>query len=489
MTATEPQLELIAERDGKKHTVTVKLDGAVLFVDTVNVSNAAARKKFVDAVTEKYPGLDRDQLDAELLKRASSGPAGPPAGGTAGEFDRLAGTPKDLLDEANRLLDSPHLIKRITDDITIAGVAGERELAVTVYLIGVSRLLPHPLSGIVRGSSSSGKSYTVEKVAGLFPPEAVIRATQMTPQALFHMKPGSLSHRWVVAGERSRLEDDDRAEATRALREMLAGGRLSKLMPVKVGTGIETQLIEQEGPIAFTETTTLTAVFEEDANRCLMLQTDETPAQTKRIILALADRHAGGARDTTRLREVHHALQRMLPRGTPVRVPWLDRLAEAFPCDRVEVRRAFPQLVALVQTSALLHHRQRKTGTDGAILADARDYQLARRLIARPFSQSLGGGLSDSAVAFLAKLPAGEFEAKAVAKELRVSKSAAAGWLAELGDTGAVEVVEEARGRRAAKWRTTGRSPDRGEDLLPSLESILQTPSGRVDTMQCALDS
>ena len=28
------------------------------------------------------------------------------------------------------------------------------------------------------------------------------------------MKPGSLSHRWVVAGERSRLENDETAETT-----------------------------------------------------------------------------------------------------------------------------------------------------------------------------------------------------------------------------------------------------------------------------------
>ena len=56
----------------------------------------------------------------------------------------------------------------------------------------------------------------------------------MTPQALFHMKPGSLAHRFVVAGERSQLENDERADATRALREEadrvasadLTGGRL-----------------------------------------------------------------------------------------------------------------------------------------------------------------------------------------------------------------------------------------------------------------------
>jgi len=78
MTEIEPKLELLAERDGKKHTVTVKLDGDVLYVDALNVSNAAARQKFADAVTAKYAGIDRDQLDAELLKVAACGSADPP---------------------------------------------------------------------------------------------------------------------------------------------------------------------------------------------------------------------------------------------------------------------------------------------------------------------------------------------------------------------------------------------------------------------------
>jgi hypothetical protein len=297
------------------------------------------------------------------------------------------------------------------------------------------------------------------------------------------MKPGSLAHRWVVAGERSRLEDDDRAEATRALREMLASGRLSKLMPVKTGNGIETQTIEQEGPIAFTETTTLTTVFEEDANRCLMLQTDETAAQTRRIINSLARGHSEEREDMDRFIRVHHTLQRLLPR-CPVRVPWSDRLADKFNCDRVEVRRAFPQLLALVQASTLLHYKQRGKGEDGAILADARDYHLARRLIVKPFSQSLGGGLSESALAFLEKLPLGEFTAKGIAKQLKVSKSSAAGWLSELHDAGSVEVTEQGRGRSPTKWKRTGKAPEAGEEALPTFECLFPEFARHMDTTQ-----
>jgi hypothetical protein len=98
-----------------------------------------------------------------------------------------------------------------------------------------------------------------------------------------------------VAGERSRLEDDDTAEATRALREMLSEGRLSKLLPIKADGQLQTVLVEQDGPIAYIETTTLTKLFNEDANRCILLSSDERPEQTRRILSTLAGVYAHGA--------------------------------------------------------------------------------------------------------------------------------------------------------------------------------------------------
>lgn len=481
MNATETAFELTVEPVSRtKCKVTVNYDGTAVFVDILNVSSAKDRQQFVAAVAEKYRGIDAYVLDAELLKRAAPPPRPEVQDADEGEADLLAGTPQDIIDEVNELLAEPELVGRVCDAVALLGVAGERELVATLYLIGVSRLLPRPLAGIVRGSSSSGKSYTVEKVATLFPPEAVVRATQMTPQALFHMPPGSLVHRWVVAGERSRLEDDEKAEATRALREMLASGKLTKLMPVKAGNGIETQVIEQEGPISFVETTTLTNIFEEDVNRCLLLQTDESPEQTRRILDAMAQQQAHTPADIDRVVQVHHTLQRMLPR-VAVRVPWLGKLSDPFPCDRVEVRRAFPQLVALIQASALLHHRQRDVADDGAILADARDYHLARRLIVKPFSQSLGGALSEPARAFLARLPTDkEFTSKSMAKFVKASKSAVNGWLSELHDAGAVELVEERRGNRGAVYRATGKTPEPGDDVLPSVTTLFPEGCGRV---------
>jgi len=475
-------MELVFVKAGKKHKITAKAGTEVVFVNTIDPASESQRSKYAKAIHGKCPAIETDVIEAELMKFAASISSEVPKAGPTATASPVE-LPADVIADAESLLEDPELIRRICDDVASLGVAGERELALTVYLVGTSRLLPKPLAGIVRGSSSSGKSFLIERVASLFPSESVIFATQMTPQALFHMPKDSLRHKWVVAGERSRGEDDDRAEATRALREMLSGGRLSKMMPMKVEGGrIETVLIEQEGPIAFIESTTLTDIFEEDANRCLLLQTDEREEQTRRIVQELAKRHAiPKANSSERTRLVHYAVQRSLP-TVEVRVPYADRIAGHFDCKRVEVRRAFPQLLSVIQGSALLHHRQRSKDANGAVLANATDYQIARRLIAKSLAVSLGGGVSESALRFFEKLKEclnGEFTSRDAELKRTFGRSSVYGWLSELHKTGAVEVVEIGRGRSPTRWKLTGTEPTQGEMISPRVEDIFPEVASR----------
>jgi hypothetical protein len=434
-------------------------------------------------VCEDRPGIDQAEVLAELVSMAAdaansqdSMPENEPSTPSGAEL--LAAMPSTAKADAKVMLEDPHLLRQVIDDVSSLGVAGERELVAMVYLIGVSRLLDHPLAAIVQGHTSSGKSYVNERVAELFPPEAVLMATQLTPQALFYMKPGSLCHKFVVAGERSRLENDDTAEATRALREMLSSGRLSKLLPVKEGGRIQTQLIEQEGPIAYIESTTLTTIFEEDLNRCLLLATDDRQEQTRLVVEKVAERFSGASGcDLEWIVLRHHAAQRMLEQR-PVVVPFAQRLGELFASDRVEARRAFPRLLVAVQSVALLHQRQRKWDADGSILATDDDYQVARHLLAKPFARQLGGGLSDSALRFAHRLswPTGqEFtttEAHGLVKA-EFTRRAVTGWLVELADAGVLEQTEQHKGSRPARWKLTGnRADEAGQGVMPDVDEL-----------------
>ena len=211
--------------------------------------------------------------------------------------EKLKDMPVEVREEAVRLLNSPNLLGEIIKDGADMGIAGESELFAIIYLVGTSRVLKKPLAAIVQGSSASGKTLLVEVAAKMFPEETKLIASQISQQALFYCADGSLSHRFVVAGERSRNTSDEAADTTRALREMLSSGEISKLVTEPGGSGqFSTRHVNQKGPIAYVETTSLTQVFREDANRCLLVNTDERPRQTARIMQRLAKEASGQGR-------------------------------------------------------------------------------------------------------------------------------------------------------------------------------------------------
>ena len=377
-----------------KATITVEHDGDAIHIDTLDPTSASARSRYIKATTEK--GCDPEQVEADLLTVAgefeSSTTKAPADSPQASSMDLLNLMDDGVVNEARQALKDADLIQLIVDDVKAIGITGEEFNVLLLYFVGTSRLLERPANVIVQGSSASGKSYMIDKVSELFPPECKIVASAMTPQALHHMEPGSLRHKFVVAGERSRLENDDRAEATRALREMLSGGRLSKLMPSKSGGEIVTKLIEQDGPIAYVESTTLTHIFDEDLNRCLLVHPDETSEQTKRILVTETSFDEDQRED---VRQRHYAMQRLLRRFA-VKVPYQRSLAELMPHDKVETRRLFPMLLAIVRASALLHQWRREDLGDGVLVATEDDYATAYQLLRKPISEALAGTVSDA---------------------------------------------------------------------------------------------
>lgn len=484
---SDEPLELRAAPTGRNGTVTLSawFNGVPIAVEKIDVVKSDKREAFAKSLRTKCPGIDEADLHRQLLKLAADHARKSAAPATDGKArksnaDLLAETPDDVKRAALQRLESPDLLKGILDDVAALGVAGERELVATTYLVGTSRLLSHPLAMIAQGPSSSGKSYCISKTASLFPAEAIVVATQLTPQALFYMPAGDLEHRFVVVGERSRLENDDTAEATRSLREMLSAGRLSKLVTTKINGEMKSVLIEQEGPIAYAESTTLTMPFNEDANRCIILGTDERPEQTRRIISKLAAACSGTTKpvDAERIHTLHHAMQRVLE-ARDVVIPFAERLGDLFQSLRVEARRAFPHLLSLIQASAFLHQRQRPLDADGRLLAALDDYAIARRLLAKPFGRQLGGNVSDGALRFHDRLRSrangSTFTTSEAAKAEAIENSdrSVRGWLHELADAGGVELVEPAKGPKAATWRLIDvELGDGGASILPAPERL-----------------
>ncbi|MGD0572294.1 MAG: hypothetical protein ABSB11_04670 [Sedimentisphaerales bacterium] len=403
----------VSSTNPAKVALTVKGDEAILMTDQVDLSREAKRTEFVAAVVKKYPGIDADDLSDKLLRIANELLTQENTDSEETQIasplelskKALAETDSELVDASMKFLKSENLVDYIIAHIEQMGLVGEKPLSLALYLIFTSRLLPRPLAGSVLGISSGGKSFSISTVAMLFPPETILQAHRLTPAALQYMPKGSLIHRAVIAGERSHNVEDEAAEATRALREMISDGVLRIAVCGKDGSGnIVTHHVEQPGPIAYVESTTLGTgeIFDEDRTRFLFLCCDESELQSKAIIARLA---ADAAKpklneELESIIALHHTAQRLL-KAKDVVIPFAQELTDAIPCRRPESRRAFGHLLNLIRATALLHQYQRKTDGAGRIIATVDDYDVIRKYLSEPIGRGMGVVLTSGADSLL----------------------------------------------------------------------------------------
>lgn len=370
-----------------------------------------------------------------------------------------------------RLAGEPKLIDAIRKDISAIGLVGESDAGLLVYLAYSSRQLNRPLSVIIKGPSGSGKDEIQRRPADLMPPEVIISAMSLTPQALYYGEPDWLKHKIVIGGERSHQDDDVQRDRTAAIRQMLSHGFITK----QTVADSKTVTLRQDGPISYSETTTKESIFREDANRCIQISTNAGTLLTARVLKATAAEYLPGPIVAKvgheEVCQRHHEFQRAL-QYCDVRIPFAEKLASAMPTDRIEVRRVFRQVLALIEVIAWLHQFHRDRNEHGQLLATTDDYELARKLVLGPLHAAIGLGKDYSqCTAFAAKLPKKEFSSNDALKFLGAnSRKVCHDWLNKLADMGVIRCVAEGHGNQPARWNTTGKSVD--ELLLPSVATV-----------------
>jgi len=472
-----------------RRLVMVFENGAEVFRDKVDVDNANARKRFFEGLgqTLQRPGQELvhafEGLLLKLADEADKAAAEQAARGNGNSTDpfeiacrEIEKTPPEIVTEAERMANSPELLREVYQDICTLGVAGEAETALTVWLVGVSRLLTSPLAAVIVGPTSSGKSYVLEKVGALFPPEAKIKLTQASPNSWFYLPPGSLRHRFVVLGERPQGETPEVVDANRSWRELVSEGRLVKAVATRGLDGrMTTEVVIQEGPVAFCESTTKSKLLDEDASRMLILNSDDSAEQTRLVISKLfSDASNPQSKNSEMIIAKHWAFQRLISSHPPqVVIPFAEQLAEKFPADRPECRRIARHCVALIRANAVAHQFQRERDGE-AIIADPPDYYVAYRLLQRPAARLLGREVHTSFERLLEKLKEavsdGEFSTREAAGIGGMTPQWTRQALRALAEQGAIEQVSPGGGPKSATWRIIGEYHGRG--VLPEPEGV-----------------
>jgi DNA-binding transcriptional ArsR family regulator len=386
------------------------------------------------------------------------------------EFERAEAeaASREAWEQCQELAEKPDILGRFAEELARSGVAGETRIAKLLYLAVTSRLLERPVSIALKGPSSGGKSYVVERVLSFFPMSAYYALTAMSDRTLAYSEE-PIRHRFLVIYEAAGMSGEF---ATYLMRSLLSEGCVRYETVEKTSEGMKPRLIEREGPTGLIVTTTSVKLHPENETRLLSLTVTDTQDQTRAVMAALA-REAGEAGPNF---EPWHALQVWLNSAEHrVWIPYAKRLAELIPPLAVRLRRDFGALLNLIRAHALLHQASRERDTEGRIVATIEeDYAAVRELVI----DLVGEGVE-------ATVPKTVRETVEVVKRLREGSNGEPVTVAELARKLELDRSTVSRRVRSAKDRgylrdleDNPRKPSRlipGDDLPDDLQ-ILPTP-------------
>jgi hypothetical protein len=366
------------------------------------------------------------------------------------EREQAEATSQEAWDHCSELAKAPNILERFAAELAQSGVAGEARIAKLLYLAVTSRLLTRPVSIVLKGPSSGGKSHVVERVLSFVPESAYYALTAMSERTLAYSEE-TIKHRFLVIYEAAGMSGEF---ATYLMRSLLSEGRVRYETVEKTSEGMKPRLIEREGPTGLIVTTTAVKLHPENETRLLSLTVTDTQDQTRAVMAALAEEADKAALNF----EYWHAFQVWLEGAEHrVSIPYAKILADIIPPVAVRLRRDFGALLNLIRAHALLHQATRDRDAEGHIIATIEeDYAAVRELVADLVSEGIE-----------VTVPKTVRETVEAVKRLREASSGE--------PVTVVELARELKLDRSAVSRRVRNAKDRG--YLRDLEENLRKPS------------
>jgi ABC-type dipeptide/oligopeptide/nickel transport system ATPase component len=282
---------------------------------------------------------------------------------------------------ALRYAEDANLLQNTWEDLGKVGVVGERISALVMFLCFSSRKLKKPLHVISLGSSGSGKTHLQESIAELIPKHEILSITSLSDNALYYYPKDAIKHCLFLIEDMDGMGED----ANYAMRELKSKGRLSKYLPLKDAKGnLITKKVEVQGPICFAGCTTKERVYEDNANRCLLLYRDESKQHKDKIMAAQRKASAGKMNELeqTKIKELFKDVQMILK---PIKVvnPYAEKLV--LPNRVFKPLRTNAHYLQFIEVITFYHQHQRpvKTSASGTkyIETTIQDVEWANKLM------------------------------------------------------------------------------------------------------------
>ncbi|MEM6846380.1 MAG: hypothetical protein AAF632_29505 [Bacteroidota bacterium] len=356
-------------------------------------------------------------------------------------------TPEEIK-EAQLYLSSPNLMERTKQDIGKAGVIGEEDNRLLMYLIFTSRKREHPLHIVSLGSSGIGKTHLQEKVGSLIPPEDKLEITTLSENAFYYFGQRQLQNKLIL------IEDLDGAEGVLyPLRELQSKKKISKTVVHKNTKGeTRTITLNVEGPVSVAGCTTQESLYEDNANRSFLIYIDESPAQDEQI-MAYQRKLSAGKIDIAAEHEIKIQLQNTQRILQPVKVinPYAEQLK--IPNEIFKPRRTNAHYLAFIEAVTFYHQYQREKQYDQNtgeefIATTIEDIEAANSLMKSVLlrkSDDLNGATRDyfeKLKAWLQQEDKNSFTNASVRQALKVNASNQKRYMAALQEWGLIEKVK-----------------------------------------------
>ncbi|TWP30819.1 toprim domain-containing protein [Apibacter muscae] len=264
-------------------------------------------------------------------------------------------------------------LTQINQLIEQSGIIGEENTRLLLFIIASSYKTPKPLHAIVQGSSGSGKTHLISKIADLMPPEDVLRFTRITESSLYNWG------EWDLVGKNIIIEDLDglKEEALYSLRELISSQKLSSSVSIKDKKGnIKSTQKKVRGIFSSLSATTKGDIYEDNMSRSFILAVDESQEQSQKIIEYQNKKYAGEISSNLekqaqkQLQDYIRSLQNLEvinPYATQLQLP-----------DNVHKKRRLNQMFqSIIRQITYLNQKNRRISADNQIITEKEDLQIA----------------------------------------------------------------------------------------------------------------
>lgn len=271
---------------------------------------------------------------------------------------------KGLLQELNKLIEK-------------SGIIGEENSRMLLFLIIISYLNKNPLHALVQGSSGSGKTHIISRIADLMPQEDVLRFTRITESSLYNWGEFDLFQKIIIIEDLDGLKED----ALYALREFISNQVLRSSVTIKDKKGNNKSSHKiVKGQFSSLSATTKGETYEDNMSRSFLLAVDESKEQTQRIIQYQNKRNAGEVSSDEQQKAINF-VQKLVRNLKYYEVinPYATKLN--LPEKVHKIRRLNEMYQAVIKQVTFLNQYQRKLTKDNQLITEIEDIEQATEVL------------------------------------------------------------------------------------------------------------